>query len=117
MDRVIIERIVCYGYHGVLLEEQSLGQEFQVSLELGVDLSNHTEDQIESVVDYRSAVSIAEEVMYGPPCRLLETLASRIADKLLGIEGIIEVTVEVRKPNPPIPGVQGGVSIVLSRNK
>lgn len=117
MDRVIIERIVCYGYHGVLLEEQSLGQEFQVSLELGVDLSNHREDRIESVADYRSAVSIVEEVMYGQPCQLLETLAARIADKLLGIDGIIEVTVEVRKPNPPIPGVQGGVSVVLNRSE
>lgn len=116
MDRVVIERIVCYGYHGVLLEEQSLGQEFQVSLELGVDLSNHSEDRIETVVDYRSAVSIAKEVMHGPPCRLLETLATRIANKLLCIEGVIEVTVEVRKPNPPIPGVQGGISIIVSRN-
>ncbi len=117
MDRIIIERIVCYGYHGVLLEEQNLGQEFQVSLELGVDLSNHSEDRIESVADYRSAVSITEEIMYGPPCQLLETLASRIAEKLLDIEGIIEATVEVRKPNPPIPGVQGGVSVILSRSK
>jgi len=117
MDRIIIERIVCYGYHGVLLEEQNLGQEFQVSLELGVELSNHSEDRIEAVVDYRSAVSITEEIMYGPPCKLLETLASRIADKLLDIEGILEVTVEVRKPNPPIPGVQGGIGVIVSRGK
>lgn len=117
MDRIIVERIVCYGYHGVLLEEQTLGQEFQVSLELGVDLSGHSEDYIDSVPDYRKAVSIAEEVMYGPSCRLLETLACRIADKLLTIPGIIEATIEVRKPNPPIPGVQGGVSVVVSRAK
>ncbi|MGM0652997.1 MAG: dihydroneopterin aldolase [Bacillota bacterium] len=117
MDRVIIENIVCYGYHGALPEEQTLGQEFLVSLELGVDLSSHSEDRIECVVDYRSAVSITEEIMYGPPCQLLETLASRIADKLLGISGIIEATVEVRKPNPPIPGVQGGIGIIVSRSK
>lgn len=117
MDRIIIERIVCYGYHGVLLEEQSLGQEFQINLELGVDLSKHSEDIIESVPDYRFAVSVVEEVMYGPPCQLLETIATRMANKLLGIEGIIEATVEVRKPNPPIPGVQGGISVVINRNK
>ncbi len=117
MDRIVVERIVCYGYHGLLLEEQSLGQEFQVSLELGLDLSNHLHDQIDHVPDYRSAVSIVEEVMYGKSCRLLETLASRIADKLLTIDKVIEVTVEVRKPNPPIPGVQGGVSVIISRSK
>ncbi len=117
MDRIIVERIVCYAYHGVLLEEQTLGQEFQVSLELGIDLNNHREDQISAVPDYRSAVSAVEEVMYGPSQQLLETLACRIADKLLALEGLLEATVEVRKPNPPIPGVQGGVSVVVTRGR
>jgi dihydroneopterin aldolase len=48
---------------------------------------------------------------------LLETLACTIADKLLAISGVIEVAVEVRKPNPPIPGVQGGVSVMVTRAK
>ena len=115
MDRIIIERIVCYGYHGVLLEEQTLGQEFQVSVELGLNLPEHCDDNIGSVPDYREAVAMVEEVMYGPSCRLLETLACRIADMLLTIPGIVEAAVEVRKPNPPLPGVQGGVSVMVSR--
>ncbi len=117
MDRIIVERIVCYAYHGVMLEEQSLGQEFQVSLEMGIDLSGHNSDQIDDVVDYRAAISIVEEIMYGSSCRLLEALACRIADKLLTLDGVIEVAVEVRKPNPPIPGVQGGVSVMVSRGR
>lgn len=115
MDRIIVKKIVCYGYHGLLLEEQNLGQEFQVSLEMGVDLSAHTEDLIDQVPDYRLAVSIVEDVMCGKPCQLLETLACRIADKLLTINGVFDATVEVRKPNPPIPGVQGGVAVVVNR--
>lgn len=117
MDRIIVERIVCFAYHGVLLEEQALGQEFHVSLELGVDLSGHNIDQVDAVPDYRSAVSIVEEVMYGQSQNLLETLACKIADKLLTISGVVEVAVEVRKPNPPIPGVQGGVSVMVTRAK
>lgn len=117
MDRIIVERIICYGFHGVLLEEQTLGQEFQVSLELGLDLSGHREDQLDTVPDYRSAVAIVEEIMYGQSCRLLETLACRIADKLLAMPGVLEAAVEVRKPNPPIPGVQGGVSVMVTRSK
>ena len=117
MDRIIVERIVCFAYHGVLLEEQTLGQEFQVSLELGLDLSGHRDDNIDAVPDYRVAVAIVEEVIYGSSCRLLETLASRIADKLLTIPDILEVTVEVRKPNPPMPGVQGGVSVLVTKTK
>jgi len=117
MDRVLVERIVCFAYHGVLLEEQTLGQEFQISLELGVNLSEHSSDQIDAVPDYRTAVSVVEEVMYGQSQRLLETLACLIAEKLLTIQGVLEVTVEVRKPNPPIPGVQGGVSVMVTRGK
>ncbi len=116
MDRIIVERIVCYAYHGVLLEEQTLGQEFQVSLELGLDLSNLEDDHIDMVPDYRSAVSMVEEVMYGESCRLLETLACRIAEKVLTLPGVLETTVEVRKPNPPVPAVQGGVSVMVTRN-
>ena len=116
MDRIIIERITCYAYHGVLLEEQTLGQEFQVSLELGIDLSGHRQDEIDTAVDYRTAVAIVEKVMYGPSKNLLETLACEIAEQLLLINGVNEATVEVRKPNPPIPGVQGGVSVVATRN-
>lgn len=117
MDRIIIERIVCYGYHGVLLEEQTLGQEFQVNLELGIDLAEHSEDRIDAVVDYRKAVAVVEEVIYGESRQLLETLATLIADKVLGLKGVLEVAVEVRKPNPPIPGVQGGISVVVTRGK
>ncbi len=117
MDRIIVEGFVCYAHHGVLPEEISLGQEFHVSIELGVDLSSHHDDVIEAVPDYRKAVMIIEEVMYGESCQLLETLACRIADKLLNVPGIIEAAVEVRKPNPPIPGIQGGVGVLVNRRR
>lgn len=117
MDRIIIERITCYAYHGVLLEEQTLGQEFQVSLELSFDLPDYTRDEITEVIDYRHAVALVEKVMYGPAKKLLETLAREIAEQLLTVEGVQEATVEVRKPNPPMPGVRGGVSVVVTRSR
>ena len=117
MDRIIVDGFTCYAYHGVLPEENSLGQEFQVSVELGVDLSGYNDDLFDEVPDYRKAVMIIEEVMYGDSCRLLETLACRIADKLLSLSGVLETTVEVRKPSPPLPGVQGGVGVMVSRRR
>lgn len=117
LDRIIIKRINCYGYHGVLLEEQTLGQEFQINLELGIDLTDHREDSIDAVADYRKAIAVVEEVMDGEPKQLLETLATLIAAKLLNLKGITEVAVEVCKPNPPIPGIQGGISVVVRRSK
>jgi len=119
VDYIIIENINFYAYHGALPEERAIGQEFRVNLELGIDLSAHNElkDNLESVADYRQAVRFAEEVMQGDPCMLLETLACRIADKLLTIPGILEVKVEVAKPNPPIPSVRGGIKVAVTRKQ
>ncbi|HSW35943.1 MAG TPA: dihydroneopterin aldolase [Candidatus Limnocylindrales bacterium] len=117
MDKIIVKKIVCYAFHGVLAEEQERGQEFHISFELGVDLSNVEDDNIENTTDYREAVVIVKELVYGKPRQLLETLASHISAKLLTLPGVLEATVEVCKPDPPIPGVQGGVSVVVTRRK
>ncbi|MFO7952802.1 MAG: dihydroneopterin aldolase [Bacillota bacterium] len=117
MDYIVIENINIYAYHGVLPEEKTLGQEFLVNLELGLDLSSHIKDKIEAVADYRQAVQFTEEIMSGKPCVLIETLACRIADKLLTIAKVQAVKVEVCKPNPPIPSVRGGIKAVINRKK
>lgn len=117
MDRISIDDIVYYAYHGVLPEERQLGQVFATSIKLGVDLSEHCRDDLNRVVDYRRAVAVVREIICGEPCRLLETLACRIAESLLEIPGILEAEVEVRKPNPPLPGVKGGIGVAVRRRK
>lgn len=117
MDWISIDDISCYAYHGLLPEERELGQEFEVSLELGTDFKIIKEDRIEDAVDYRRAVEVVQDVLYGDPCRLLETLAEKIADRLLQLPGIEEVQVEVRKPNPPIPRLKSGVGVSISRSR
>lgn len=115
MDKIIIDDIIIYAYHGVLPEEKALGQEFKISLELSTDFSMIKDDQIKQAVDYRDAVDVVQEVMKGPPCNLLETLAVQIAKQLLQIPGIIEVEVEIYKPNPPLPAVSGGTGVIVTR--
>ncbi len=117
MDRISIDDISCYAYHGVLPEERTLGQEFEISLELGTSFTVIREDRIEEAVDYRQAVAAVQDILYGDPCRLLETLAERIAGRLLQLPGVEEVQVEIRKPNPPIPGLKGGVGVSISRSR
>lgn len=117
VDKISIDDITCYAHHGVLPGERELGQEFEISLELGADFSGIKDDRIEEAVDYRRAVELVKGIVYGEPCRLLETLAERIARGLLQLPGITEVEVEVRKPNPPIPGVKGGVGVSINRRK
>lgn len=116
-SRITIKDLVCYSYHGVLPQEQQLGQEFRVSLEMGFDLPEEVEDQLEDTIDYRLAVEAVKKVMAGQPRLLLETLAGEIARLLLQLPRVNEATVTVCKPNPPIPGVQGGVCVEVKRLK
>ncbi|HOL17104.1 MAG TPA: dihydroneopterin aldolase [Bacillota bacterium] len=115
--RIKINDIVCYGYHGVRAEEQQLGQEFRVNLDLGLDLPAEVDDRLENTVDYRLAVEAVQQVMTGPKRLLLETLAEEIAGLLLQLPLVLEATVTVCKPHPPIPGVQGGVSVIITRTR
>lgn len=114
---IMIDDITCYGYHGVLPEEQVLGQEFRVSLELSLAAAAPQKDLLSETVDYRNAVEIVRRIMEGPPRRLLETLAEEIAAELLALSGIKEVKIRLCKTHPPIPAVRGGIAVVISRRK
>ncbi len=114
---IAIREIVCYGYHGVLPEEQALGQEFRVNLELRLDRFAPEQDLLSETVDYREVVAIVLRIMEGRPRRLLETLADEIASDLLRLPGIGSVKVSVCKAHPPLPAVKGGVAVELSRTK
>ena len=118
MDRIIISKITAYGYHGVLPAERSLGQEFQatVTITTGPVEPPH-QDNPERVLDYRTALEAVRSVLTGPPCRLLETVAERIAARILALPGVLVATVRVGKPNPPLPEVQGGVWVEISRGR
>jgi general secretion pathway protein F len=48
-------------------------------------------------------------------CRLLETLAARIAATILQRFPVRQVTVRATKPAPPLPGVLGGASVEITR--
>lgn len=114
---ILIHDITCYGYHGVLPEENILGQEFRVSLELSLDTAAPEDDLLTGTVDYRDAVEIVRRIMEGRPRRLLETLAEEIAAALLALHGIGSVKIRICKPHPPLSAVKGGVAVEVTRHK
>lgn len=111
--KIAIGEITVYGHHGVLPEEQSLGQEFRVNLEMTVELPVRLNDRIDETVDYSGAVDVVRRILAGKPRRLLETLARDIAQELLALPGIVNVSVSVCKPHPPVSDVKGGVTVTL----
>ena len=119
MDAVVLRGLRVVGTHGVLAEEQSRAQPFEVDLELAVDLSAASaSDSLEDTVDYGAVVDVAAGVVTNERFALLERLAGRIADAVLGLDDRISaVEVTVTKLRPPVPVDLASAAVRLSRSR
>lgn len=119
MDRMLLKRMVFYGYHGVYPEENKLGQKYIVDLDLRMDLSKAARtDDVEDTVNYAEIHALVKRIVEGPPVKLIETLTENIASTLLGTyTSIINATVSVTKPNPPFDITFDGVTVEMQRQR
>ncbi len=105
MDRIALEGMAFYGYHGVGPEERELGQRFVVDLEMERDLRRAgLSDDPEDTTSYSDVYEVVREVVEGRPRRLLESVAEAIAGRVLEEFEVASVRVTVRKPKAPMPG-------------
>ncbi len=94
-----------YGFHGVNPEERTLGQPYEVDLEVELDLRPAGQsDNLEDTVSYTKLYRVAQGVIEGQPKSLLEAAAETIAQQTLEQFPVRAVRVRVRKPHPPIRG-------------
>ncbi len=99
MDTLRIKGLRFYGYHGELPAEKEGGQIFEVDIEVRFDQRpSALSDDLTKGVDSRDLFRRIREVVKGPSCNLVETVAQKIADKLLEIEMVESVLVRLRKP-------------------
>ncbi|MEM6503564.1 MAG: dihydroneopterin aldolase [Cyanobacteria bacterium P01_C01_bin.89] len=116
MDRIYLSGVRCYGYTGFLQEEKVLGQWFEVDATLSVDLApSGKSDAIEDTLDYRQAIARIQDIASASKVDLIEHLAQNIADALLALEKVHQVTVRITKPNPPIPNYIGTLAVEITR--
>ena len=104
MDRILISGIRELGIHGVLPEEQTRPQPFEVDLELFVDLALAGEtDSLSDTVDYGAICESVSKIVTSEHYQLLERLAARIGEVCRADPRVQRVVVEVRKMEPPVP--------------
>lgn len=98
MDHILLEGMSFQGRHGVRPAEREHLQEFIVDIEVDCDLSEPgSSDRIEDTIDYTRVRTIAKEVVEGESQKLLETLAARIAERVLGLPRVGGVSVRIAK--------------------
>jgi dihydroneopterin aldolase len=105
------------GRHGVRPAERENAQEFKVDVELEADLAEAGRtDSLEETIDYRQVRAIAKQTIEGESVKLLETLATRIAEGILELPRIEAVTVRVAKrPASMVPIEAAAVHIKRTR--
>ncbi|MEO1060227.1 MAG: 2-amino-4-hydroxy-6-hydroxymethyldihydropteridine diphosphokinase [Actinomycetota bacterium] len=104
VDRIELAGIRAVGTIGVLPEEQARPQPFEIDLVLEVDAreAGRTDD-LDRSVDYGVAIALAVKVVEREETLLLERVATRIAEEILGLARVDAVEVVVRKLRPPVP--------------
>ena len=104
-DRIVLEGMQFYGYHGVNPEERTLGQAYIVDLVVELDLScAGASDRLEDTVSYPRLYRSVQTVVEGQSKNLLEATAHHIASKVLAEFPVDAVQVRVKKPRPPVRG-------------
>lgn len=104
-----------YGFHGETEAERTLGNRFHVDVEIRMDLSvaGRTDD-IADTLDYAHAFGLVRLVVEDQQYRLLEAIAARVAEALLGQPGVASVKVRVGK-QPPFAGSIDRCSVIIER--
>lgn len=116
MDKIILEGMEFYGYHGARPEEKTLGQRFIVDVELFLDLRQAGEtDSLDFTVNYAQVFELVQSIVCGNPRQLIESVAEAIAGALLAQFPVDEVLVRVKKPQAPLPGMFAGAAVEIGR--
>jgi 7,8-dihydroneopterin aldolase/epimerase/oxygenase len=117
LDRISIQRIGVYAYHGVFEEEGRLGQRFYVSVECGLDLreAGRTDDLAHSV-SYADITQLVQEIAVGQRFSIIEALGDAIAMALLRDFPVIEeVAVTVEKPGAAVAAILESIGVTIHR--
>ncbi len=119
MDKIHVNQMEFYGYHGVFPEETRLGQRFAVDLTVELDLSKAGKtDELEHSINYADLYQVCKDIVEGKPYKLVETIAEQIASTILEQFSLVEAChVKVIKPDPPIPGHYKSVAVEITRSR
>ena len=102
-DRILLQGVSAFGFHGVLDFEKRDGQTFVVDVAMSLDLAPAgRSDALESTVSYAEVAASVVERITGPSFDLIERLAEVIADDVLMHDLVDAVEVVVHKPHAPV---------------
>lgn len=116
-DKIKIEELEVYAYHGVYPEENEKGQTFYVNATLFADTyAAGITDDLSLSTDYGEICHFITEYVQSHTCKLLEAVAEGLTEAILCQFSLLAaVELEIRKPQAPIGLPFGSVSVQIYR--
>ncbi len=119
MDKIIMKNLAFFGYHGVLKEENVLGQKFFVDVDLYADLKKAgISDEVTDTIHYGEVYNIVKDIVENRRFKLLEALAENLASIVLDKFPLVnEIGVQIRKPEAPVNGIYDYFGVEIRRKR
>jgi len=116
MNRIEIEGMEFFAYHGHYDEEKITGNRFLVDLAMDCDLlPAAVSDNLQDTVNYQAVYQLIKKEME-IPSHLLENIAYRILNSIFDhFRGLKLVRIKISKMNPPMGGKIDKVSVVMEK--
>lgn len=111
---IFLEGVRIHAYHGVLPQENVVGQDFLVSVRCGVDISEAMEhDTLESTLNYATLYQLITHEM-AQTSQLIEHVAGRMAKSIFReFPMVTSLDITITKLNPPMRGDCKGAGVEL----
>ena len=117
-DRIELRGLRVTATHGVLPEEQTRAQPFELDIDIEADLrAAGASDALEDTVDYGALAETAARVVSAERHALLERVAERVATEVLRDDRVHSVTVAIKKLRPPVPVDLASAAVRIIRSR
>ena len=115
MNKILVEGIKLYAYHGCMEEEGKIGGNYIVDVTMETDFSEAAAaDDLTKTIDYVVVYNIVKKQM-AIRSMLIEHVGKRIITELKKeLRRLKKVEIKIMKLNPPMNGNVESVSIIIS---
>ncbi len=116
MEKITLENMSFYAYHGCFEQEQIVGTKYEITLTLTLDCSKAAQtDNLEDTVSYLEVYGVVKKEM-NIKSKLIENVAQRIINAVKNqFPQIVEVEIRLSKLNPPLGGQVNRVTIQMAK--
>ena len=115
MFTINLHNLIFHAFHGVHEEERLLGNTFEVNISLSF-IDDQPVKILEQTINYVTIYEIVKRRMQ-VATHLLEILVQDLTEEISTFDNrIISVSVSVEKKNPPIPNIEGSVSVTYKKD-